>query len=81
MVVRPDHYFMLGDHRNRSADSREWGQVSAELIKGRAFMILFSTEITADPEHAGRVTPVSLLRKIFNLIFRSRWNRCFQGIR
>ncbi|MEZ6021545.1 MAG: signal peptidase I [Planctomycetota bacterium] len=33
-VVKPGHYFVLGDNRIRSSDSREFGQVPQELIRG-----------------------------------------------
>lgn len=36
MVVPADHYFVLGDHRNSSNDSRNWGFVPRELIYGKA---------------------------------------------
>lgn len=36
VVVRPDQYFVLGDHRNSSNDSRNWGLVQRELIYGKA---------------------------------------------
>jgi signal peptidase I len=35
-------YFVMGDHRNNSQDSRTWGFVKAEAIKGRVALIYWS---------------------------------------
>jgi signal peptidase I len=37
ITVPPDHYFMMGDNRGESADSREWGPVPKKWIIGKAF--------------------------------------------
>jgi signal peptidase I len=36
MVVKADEYFVLGDHRNSSSDSRVWGTVARKYIYGKA---------------------------------------------
>ena len=38
-IVPPDRYFMMGDHRSISSDSREFGPVERSLIYGKAVFI------------------------------------------
>lgn len=42
IVVPPHMYFMMGDNRDDSADSRFWGFVPENDIVGKAFVVLFS---------------------------------------
>ena len=80
--IEPGRYFAMGDHRDRSADSRVWGSVPRELIKGRALLIWWSYE-----EHAGDVDlkgvdrAKAMLSKFVHFLTRSRWSRCFSLIR
>lgn len=39
-VLKNDEYFVMGDNRSGSSDSRYWGAVNTDLISGRAFLRL-----------------------------------------
>jgi len=50
LAVPPGKYFVLGDNRDNSSDSRYWGFVEAAAIKGRPLVVYFSYDREAgDP--------------------------------
>lgn len=42
LVIPPDRYFMLGDNRDTSLDSRYWGLLERWRLEGRAVLVYFS---------------------------------------
>ncbi len=62
---KQSYYFMMGDNRHNSLDSRFWGFVPADHIVGKAIMVWFSKE------------PGNRLSTLFE---RIRWNRLFKII-
>jgi len=44
VTIPPDHYFMMGDNRDNSRDSRTWGFVNRDLIKGKVLFVYFSIQ-------------------------------------
>jgi signal peptidase I len=83
VTVPPDHYFMMGDNRDNSQDSRYWGFLPRENIKGRALLIYWSYEAEREEyEEAGASETVKGLFSVFTHFFtRTRWDRMLHQIR
>src|SRR5207249_10936550 len=74
--VPPDHYFAMGDNRDNSRDSRTWGFVPRDYIKGRAFVVFWSYEEDRDAYLRTSVADrlAGIWTKFTHLLTRSRWS-------
>jgi signal peptidase I len=65
------HYFAMGDNRDNSRDSRVWGFVPYELIKGRALIVWWSR----DPSRGG-LSPAGVVDWFKSI----HWSRFFERV-
>ena len=77
--VPPDSYFMMGDNRDESYDSRFWGTVPRSYVKGRASLIYWSYGGEApSAEWQGWGEQLRHLgRTALGFLTRTRWGRTF----
>lgn len=72
-VVPPGRYFMMGDNRGHSRDSRDWGTVRREEMKGPAFLLYWSWDVRGN------------FLQFFNPLnwwsAEKRWDRIFRPVR
>ena len=79
LVVPPGEYFVMGDNREASWDSRFWGFVPRDLISGRPIFNYWSYETSSN---AYKETSLGgRFKQIFSLVIhfftRTRWRRTF----
>jgi signal peptidase I len=84
-VVPEDSYFMMGDNRDNSYDSRFWGAVPYDMILGEAIFIHWSWDDSIHKSSRVSITdPLSVPRAYINdavyFLQKVRWDRLFNLI-
>ena len=82
VTVPAGHYFVMGDNRDNSQDSRYWGFLPRSYIKGKALMIYWSYESgSADYVDSGLGASIGRLFSVVTHFFtKTRWERLFRQI-
>ena len=83
LIIPADNYFVLGDNRNNSEDSRYWGFVPREAIVGQPLLVYFSVRLPGfdDSEvlaSEAKQRSGTILDGFSNF---ARWDRVFRVVR
>jgi signal peptidase I len=83
IVIPPDAYFGMGDHRGISLDSRYWGFIPRRNIIGRPLLVYWSFNTTEAEYMATSLEDRarSTAHEIIHFFDETRWHRTFEAIR
>jgi signal peptidase I len=82
VTVPPNQYFVMGDNRDNSQDSRYWGFLPRDLVKGKALVIYWSYEAGREDyqEEGAGATARGFISVFAHFFTRTRWDRMFHQI-
>jgi signal peptidase I len=83
LVVPPDSYFMMGDNRSASLDSRYWGFVPKENVVGRPLLVYWSFVTSEDQQY--KTTAGERIGYLGHILLHffgdTRWSRTLHLVR
>lgn len=80
--VPEGQYFCLGDNRDNSRDSRYWGTVPRDLVKGHAVMVYWSYDVPPLRSYGQSASRwLEIARTLPSYLTETRWGRSFTLIR
>jgi signal peptidase I len=81
-VIPQDFYFVMGDNRDNSQDSRYWGFLPRNYIKGRALMIYWSYESGREDyvDEGVGASAKRIVGVVAHFFTKTRWERIFHQI-
>lgn len=82
LVVPQGSYFMMGDNRPNSLDSRYWGLVPHENLIGRPLFIYWSFKTSEDQQYQTSLSERSQFtaHQLLHFFDQTRWDRTFRRV-
>ena len=83
ITIPATHYFMMGDNRDNSQDSRFWGPLPHAYVKGKAFVIYWSFDGVSElVSETGFGATIRRLGSVpVNFFTGTRWERMLKPVR